>query len=223
MTRQLSLVVLFAFNAISSACSAALLLDQSNIVQAPAGLNSTLWADSSLESAQVVKTGIAGQLVQLDLGLFRGAELQEPLRLDIVKVYGGVPDFSPASRLVTREVNSLQLPLLLTYQSRSTPEFTIGLDLSNESLHFEVDESFGIVMRSAAHGYYWWSYFGTEQYSRGAAYAHVVSQSVRVAPGFDGHFRTIVNDGVPEPSSAAAIASGLVVLASCVRHRKQTT
>lgn len=175
---------------------------------------------SGLRASQVVTAGVAGRLSRVDLGLFRERSLAESAFIDVSLAANGLPDLSPAGRLATVEVSSLQLPLIASIPEASAPSYTISLDFASADLQFAAGASFSIVMRSSTDGYHWWSSSRPPNAYAGGDTFHLATDTNLFLHfvNSDAHFRTYME--IPEPASCMLVA--LVSVAVTIRaHAKR--
>ena len=195
MLRLLFTLVALQVSSLSS-LNAQVVLDQENIVVVTgSSFGTSVNSDSS--PAQVVTTGIAGHLFQVDLGLSRRSTTTDPLFIDIASVSNGTPDFTEAGRLATVLFDANDVDLPTTF-----PNFNFEVDLSGFDLHFDAQEQFAILARSTSDGlgYSWFvSQPGLDTYSGGSVF-----NASNGDIGTDSHFRTFVA-AVPEPDSVAIL------------------
>ncbi len=206
----------------SASCYGALILDQSNTATtATPGLNQALVPNENNTSAQVVTTGVTGQLFKIELGVFRfHPQFDWPLHIDIASTVGQLPDFSPSARLATRTIMRDDVPPEVT----NLREFSLSVDFSADNLYFEQGERFAIMLRSnqASFTFGWWvNSPRVSTYAGGIAYSLFIPPNPPNGLGEygDSHFRTFVR--VPEPSTF--VLAGLFALSHFRRLSRQNS
>jgi hypothetical protein len=193
--------------------------DQSNVVTVEHGNPLTgLLANARYTPAQVVTTGMSGQLSRVELSVFRFWQppVTAPLFVDIVRADGGVPVFTDAGRLATREIAAASVPI---WQGISpvAPSFNLSVDFSADHLALGAQDQFAILLRSpvgdvnnAGPPYYIWRgdfFTASSTYAGGSSFTRIAAGGQVVDHAADTQFRTFMT--VPEPSAVVLIACSL--------------
>ena len=183
--------------------------DQSNIATYTSTIRRGLAIYTEFNAAQVVTTGIAGQLSRVELGVYRLNQFGPPLIVDIVRVLSGVPDFSAAGQLATRTIDASSLGI----GGAPGTYFTTSLDFTADRLTFGPQQQFAILLHSEAsvdEGYGWFRNFGGNSYDGGGVYRQQFPGGAIFSEATDTHFRTFML--IPEPSTCAVAIVGVVAL-----------
>lgn len=223
MTQILPSCIVVVAVIVASYCHGAEVLDQSNFVP-PDDAYSALVSRDDLRAGQVITVGLTGKLSRVELGLFRERDLPEPAFVDIAKTLNGVPDFTPAGRLATIEVNPQQLPYPFGFPAVAIPQYTISLDFSSSELEFVAGDTFAIIMRASTNGYAWWTSHETRNPYAGGDAFHLFTFNNQLVhfTNVDTHFRTYMTVEVPEPSMFVVSVSAVLGL-SLMRSRIAAT
>ena len=101
---------------------------------------------------QTFTVGLPGLLTRIDLQLGRDAAADQPLRFELCKTVGGLPDDTLAASLFSTSIDPSAVPVLIT-----TNTFTVSVDLSSASIEVMPGDQLAILLRSSSTHWYLWT------------------------------------------------------------------